>query len=236
MVLGIIAGVNLHSLSQENEELRKTKATLESDVVNQKKKMSEIEDQVVALNNSLEKQQAEIKRDKLIKNEYREMVKHRDKKIKELRKLNNELYNKNQKVKQIARKNTYTPKIQTSNTTVSNNKNNVSTSTSVSKSNSGGSGRTMVVTAYTAGVESTGKSLSHPNYGLTASGKRVQEGVTLACPRSMPFGTQIHIEGIGTRTCFDRGGAIGEGRLDVYMNSLSQAQSFGRQTKNVKIY
>lgn len=91
------------------------------------------------------------------------------------------------------------------------------------------------VTAYTAGVESTGKRPGDVGYGITTSGEHVTEGLTVACPQSLAFGTRLHIEGVGYRICHDRGGAIGEGRLDVYMKSLGQAQAFGRQTLQVRI-
>lgn len=94
---------------------------------------------------------------------------------------------------------------------------------------------TFEVTAYTAGVESTGKSPGDAGYGITASGEPVQEGRTVACPKSLPFGTRLEIEGIGERVCTDRGGAIGEGRLDVYMTELNDAQEFGRQSRQVRI-
>jgi 3D (Asp-Asp-Asp) domain-containing protein len=86
-------------------------------------------------------------------------------------------------------------------------------------------------TAYTAGRESTGKSRSHPLYGITASGAHVRESHTLACPRSLPLGTRIYIIETDTLyTCEDRGGAIIEGKLDIYMSSLSDAQEWGRRT------
>jgi 3D (Asp-Asp-Asp) domain-containing protein/uncharacterized protein YxeA len=91
------------------------------------------------------------------------------------------------------------------------------------------------VTAYTAGVESTGKSPDHPDYGLTASGKYVKQGTTIACPPSIPFGTKMKIDGVGYRVCQDRGSDIVSGRLDIYMDSLSAAQSFGRQNLLVQV-
>jgi 3D (Asp-Asp-Asp) domain-containing protein len=88
---------------------------------------------------------------------------------------------------------------------------------------------TFEVTAYTAGYESTGKSPGDPAYGITASGEPVKAGVTIACPPSIAFGTRLDIEDVGVRTCTDRGGAITEGRLDVYMPDLADAQAFGRR-------
>ena len=37
-----------------------------------------------------------------------------------------------------------------------------------------------------------------------------------ACPPEMPFGTKLEIDGIGTVTCVDRGGAIKQKRLDIW--------------------
>lgn len=92
------------------------------------------------------------------------------------------------------------------------------------------------VTAYTANYESTGKYPSHPAYGITASGKKAQEGRTLACPKSLPFGTKVHIPYFNkTFICEDRGGAITEGKLDVYMDDLNKAKEFGRRKLKVKV-
>lgn len=88
---------------------------------------------------------------------------------------------------------------------------------------------TYVVTAYTVGDDYT------PSHGITASGERVQAGVTVACPRDLPFGTVVNIEGIGERTCHDRGGAIRGKRLDVYMPTVQEALEFGRQTLEVRV-
>src|SRR5690625_4404617 len=95
--------------------------------------------------------------------------------------------------------------------------------------------QTFEVTAYTAGVESTGKAPGDVGYGVTASGEEVREGYTLACPPSLPFGTKVAIEGVGERVCTDRGSDITEGRLDVYMPELEDALEFGRQTLEVRI-
>lgn len=89
-------------------------------------------------------------------------------------------------------------------------------------------GETFTVTAYTAGYESTGKEPGDPAYGITASGTEVQEGQTIACPESMSFGTELYIPYFDeTFTCEDRGSAITEGRLDVYMPDLDDALEFG---------
>lgn len=92
------------------------------------------------------------------------------------------------------------------------------------------------LTAYTAGPESTGKSPGHPAYGITASGKRVQPGVTIAAdPNVIPMGSRVYIEGVGTRIVHDTGGAIKGNRIDVYIPDLDQAIQFGVK-KDVKVY
>ncbi|MCY7726458.1 3D domain-containing protein, partial [Bacillus safensis] len=95
--------------------------------------------------------------------------------------------------------------------------------------------QTYEVTAYTNGAESTGKSAVDPDYGITASGARTKTGHTIACPPSMAFGTRLSIEGIGVRTCEDRGGAITEGHIDLYVAGVVEAQAFGRQRLKAKI-
>jgi 3D (Asp-Asp-Asp) domain-containing protein len=95
--------------------------------------------------------------------------------------------------------------------------------------------QTFEVTAYTAGPESTGKQPGDTGYGITASGEHVRENYTVACPPSMAFGTRLEIEGVGERVCTDRGGAIKEGRLDIYIAEIKDALAFGRQWLNVRI-
>jgi 3D (Asp-Asp-Asp) domain-containing protein len=92
------------------------------------------------------------------------------------------------------------------------------------------------ITAYTAGYESTGKTPDHPEYGITASGVKAKENHTIACPKSMEFGTKVYIPYFDhTFVCEDRGGAITEGKLDVYMPGLQDALEFGRRELEVLV-
>lgn len=91
------------------------------------------------------------------------------------------------------------------------------------------------VTAYTAGPESTGKDPGHPLYGITASGEKVQPGLTIACPPEIELDTKIFIEGIGERVCKDRGAAIQGKRLDLYIPDLDDALEFGAQELGIRI-
>ncbi|SFI37821.1 3D (Asp-Asp-Asp) domain-containing protein [Paenibacillus sp. UNC496MF] len=87
-----------------------------------------------------------------------------------------------------------------------------------------GKTRHFEVTAYTVGDDFT------PSHGITASGERVKDGRTLACPKSLPFGTKVYLPALDrTYTCTDRGGMIKEGHLDIYMDSLKEALRFGRR-------
>lgn len=95
---------------------------------------------------------------------------------------------------------------------------------------------TSTLTAYTSGYESTGKTPGDPDYGITATGSKVKEGETIAVdPSIIPMGSTVYIEGVGVRKAEDTGGAIKGTRIDVYMNNLDQAVTFGVK-RNVKVY
>ncbi|NBC73339.1 DUF348 domain-containing protein [Paenibacillus sacheonensis] len=90
--------------------------------------------------------------------------------------------------------------------------------------------KNVTLTAYSAGLASTGKTKGHPEYGITASGARVQEGRTIAVdPRVIPIGYWVYIEGIGFRRAEDTGSAIKGNKIDVYFDSESYADRFGRK-------
>lgn len=92
------------------------------------------------------------------------------------------------------------------------------------------------LTAYTAGVESTGKQPGHPDYGITFSGSSAAEGRTIAVdPSLIPIGSTVLIEGVGIRRAEDTGSAIRGPRIDVFMNDLQEARQFGVK-RNVKVY
>ena len=85
--------------------------------------------------------------------------------------------------------------------------------------------RTMHVTAYWAG--SCDKPPGHPLYGITASGEKVRDGYIAAGPE-LAIGTQVYIPYFGKIfTVMDRGGAIDNGDIDVFMRTESEALRFG---------
>jgi 3D (Asp-Asp-Asp) domain-containing protein len=89
---------------------------------------------------------------------------------------------------------------------------------------------TVNASAYTASADECGN-----GKGITASGLKVKEDRTIACPETFPFGVKIKIEGVGTYTCEDRGGAIKGNHIDIYMLTKKEAFKFGRQNLTAEI-
>lgn len=89
---------------------------------------------------------------------------------------------------------------------------------------------TVNASAYTAAADECGKS-----DGITASGLKVTEKRTLACPKEFPFGAKIRIDGMGEYRCEDRGGAIKGNKVDIYMETKQEAFAFGRQNLEAEI-
>jgi 3D (Asp-Asp-Asp) domain-containing protein len=89
---------------------------------------------------------------------------------------------------------------------------------------------TINASAYTASADECDN-----DKGITASGIKVQENRTIACPPSFPFGAKIEIEGMGTYVCEDRGGAIKGNHIDIFVKTKKEAFAFGRQTLNAKV-
>ena len=70
--------------------------------------------------------------------------------------------------------------------------------------------------------------------GSTASGKPAI-GRICAAPPEYPFGTVLHVEGMGEYVVQDRGGAIKGNKLDLLMGSHEDALRFGRKDLKVMI-
>lgn len=84
------------------------------------------------------------------------------------------------------------------------------------------------LTAYTDGYASTGKYPGDPGYGITSTGQKAIQGITVAVdPNVIPYGTPVFIPGVGIRLADDTGGAIIGSRIDVFYNSDRVAQNFG---------
>ena len=64
--------------------------------------------------------------------------------------------------------------------------------------------------------------------GITASGHKIKPGDKFcAAPRNIPFGTMLDIPEYGVVPVLDRGGAIVEGRLDVFFPTHQEALNWG---------
>lgn len=85
------------------------------------------------------------------------------------------------------------------------------------------------ITYYCACEQCCGKAT-----GITASGAKVQSGVTIAADTNLlPFGTKVYIQGIGERVVQDRGGAIKGNVIDVYVPSHDYIPSVGTHYSDV---
>lgn len=91
------------------------------------------------------------------------------------------------------------------------------------------------VTAYCCCKECCGKSETHPEYGITASGKRATEGRTIAVdPNIIPLGTTVYLNGV-PYIAEDTGSAIKGKKIDLFINDHQRAQEFGVQEMEVKL-
>ncbi|MGM8211958.1 3D domain-containing protein [Virgibacillus sp. W0430] len=97
---------------------------------------------------------------------------------------------------------------------------------------------TVIATGYTAGVESTGKTPEHPQYGITFSGVKVKRDLysTIAADLSIyPLGTILYIPDYGYGVVADKGGAIKGNKIDLYYPTVDQVYSeWGK--KEVEVY
>lgn len=97
---------------------------------------------------------------------------------------------------------------------------------------------TVIATGYTAGIESTGKTSDHPEYGITYSGVKVTRDLysTIAADLSVyPLGTILYIPGYGYGVVADKGGAIKGNKIDLYYPTVEDVyQQWGK--KHVEVY
>ena len=97
----------------------------------------------------------------------------------------------------------------------------------------------VVATGYTAGEESTGKTLNHPAYGVTYSGVKVKRDLysTIAADLDIfPLGTILWIPGYGYGVVADKGGAIKGNRLDLYYETVEDVYAeWGKKELDVYI-
>lgn len=96
----------------------------------------------------------------------------------------------------------------------------------------------VTATGYTAGQESTGKTKSHPAYGITKSGLKVKRDLysTIAADTSIfPIGTVLWIPGYGYGVVADTGSAIKGHKIDLYYNTVEEVyEKWGK--KKIGVY
>lgn len=116
--------------------------------------------------------------------------------------------------------------------------------------------KTFIISAYYSPLQGQQKYVTGSYAGdirLNGSGVNGADGTPvypgmIAAPRTYPFGTKMHIPGVGTVAVHDRGGAIvssgqrgnAHDRLDVWMGygdkGLQRALSWGKRTVDVTVY
>lgn len=96
----------------------------------------------------------------------------------------------------------------------------------------------VIATGYTAGVESTGKTKSHPAYGITKSGVEVHRGIysTIAAdPELFPIGSVLYIPDYGYGVVADTGAAIKGKRIDLFFKTVDEVyREWGK--RKTKVY
>ena len=96
----------------------------------------------------------------------------------------------------------------------------------------------VVATGYTAGIESTGKTPEHPEYGITFSGVTVKRDLysTIAADLDIyPIGTIMYIPDYGYGVVADKGSAITGNKIDLYYPTVDDVYTeWGK--KNVEVY
>ena len=95
---------------------------------------------------------------------------------------------------------------------------------------------TFTATAYTHVATPGIADINGTGDGLTATGMQVREGIVAVDPTVIPLGTELYIEGYGKAVAGDTGGAIKGKRIDVFLESRSDAYRWGvREVKIVRL-
>lgn len=100
--------------------------------------------------------------------------------------------------------------------------------------------KTLNASAYTAST--CDKLPTDKGYGITASGAKVKSWYTVAAGKAYPMGTIIYIPAMSDKpnggwfVVQDRGGAIKNNKLDIYMSTYNECIQFGRKNLECYIY
>ncbi len=97
----------------------------------------------------------------------------------------------------------------------------------------------VIATGYTAGVESTGKDPTHPEYGITYSGVPVRRDAfsTIAADLNIfPLGTVLYIPNYGYGVVADKGSAITGKKIDLYFETVDDVyRQWGKRKVDVYV-
>ncbi|HWK22918.1 MAG TPA: ubiquitin-like domain-containing protein [Ureibacillus sp.] len=87
----------------------------------------------------------------------------------------------------------------------------------------------VTATAYTASCSGCS--------GVTATGLTLKDGMKVIAvdPSVIPLGTKVWVEGYGNAIAADKGSAIKGNKIDVFIGSQQQADSWGRKKVRVKV-
>jgi len=86
-----------------------------------------------------------------------------------------------------------------------------------------------------SGTQLTVVATAYSLHGGTASGLPTGPGVVAVDPTVIPLGTRMFIPGYGSGIAADTGTAIKGLRIDLWFPTLSQAESWGRQTVTITL-
>lgn len=74
------------------------------------------------------------------------------------------------------------------------------------------------------------------NDGITASGKKAKQGITIASDwELLPCGTLVEIDGLGVYQVQDKGSSIKGNKVDIYFDNHQDALEFGVKTVRLRI-
>lgn len=95
-----------------------------------------------------------------------------------------------------------------------------------------------IITHYCTCKKCCGKSSEHPDYGITASGRKAEPGLTVAVDKSIiPLGSEVIIDygndDIRHYRADDTGSAIKGNRIDVCVEDHQLALELGKKTATI---
>lgn len=103
-------------------------------------------------------------------------------------------------------------------------------------------GKTPIVKSFNTSAYCSCSKCCGKSTGITSSGAKASSWYTVAAGKGYPIGTIIYIPALknkpngGWFVVQDRGGAISNNKLDVFVGSHSQALQFGRKTLEAYVY